>query len=223
MSISYSATIEPSIIEIRFAYSGKLVYVKKKTGDTVKQWEVIASLDRKILQAQLDRQLADYEKVRAEFELFTIKYGGDNDDTTKFLRQQKQPTLNTSVKDVEIAKYQLDQADLISPINGIILNINGLVAGLNVTPSNSVVQILQTDALVISFEIDQKDLEYVTSPTEVVFSVPEHKNYYEGITSIPFYGKHGIFSVTATLKESTGLISGMNGKITIKPHIKTST
>lgn len=74
MKKSLNGAVIADLIEVRFAYSGKVVSVRKKRGDAVKIWEGIASLDRKILQTELDRQLADYEKVRAQFEIFNIKY-----------------------------------------------------------------------------------------------------------------------------------------------------
>lgn len=213
---TYPCLIEAPIVQLRFAYSGKLVYVKKKKGDQVKQWEAIASLDKKILQAELDRQLADYEKVRAQFEIFTLKNGQEGgDDITKFLRQEKQSALNASVKDVEIAKHKLDQADLISPIEGVVINMNGLVPGLNITPASSAVDILVTNAFYATFDISQKDLDQFTSTKDVIVSFPEPKKEYKGTTTIPLIGKNDQFSITVILNDAADLIYGMKGKVTI--------
>jgi multidrug efflux pump subunit AcrA (membrane-fusion protein) len=222
MKTTYTGITYSPIIEIRFAYSGKIVYVKKKVGNTIKQWEAIASLDRKILQAELDRQLADYEKVRAQFELFNIKYGQDGDDTTKFMRQEKQSALNASVKEVEIAKYKLDQADLISPIAGTILSMDGLLVGLHSTPASSAVQILKTDTLIFSFEIEQKDLEQFRTIQTITVTFPNHQKEYQAQTDIPLKGNNSTFIITSTLQHSdpgsespNPLIPGMKGKAQI--------
>ena len=198
------------LIEVRFAYSGKVVSVRKKRGDLVKKWESVASLDRKVLQTELDRQLADYEKVRAQFEIFNIKHQG-GDDTTKFLRQEAQAELNASVKEVELAKYKLDQADLISPVNGTVVDLGGLVAGLNVTPSSNPVKILDSESLRFRFQIDQDDLDEFLEPRKV--KVALGKKYLTATTSVPVWGKDGQFDIDALLDDTTGLLPGMKGEV----------
>jgi hypothetical protein len=54
---------------------------------------------------ELDRQLADYEKARAEFELHILKAGKEpGNDEDKYQRQIKQAQLNAAVKEVEPVK-----------------------------------------------------------------------------------------------------------------------
>lgn len=107
--------------------------MRKNAGDNVNKGEIIASLDRAVLQADLDRQLSDNQRVRAEFEIFNIKFNNPSDDITKYNKQSVQAALDASVKNVEQAKYRLDQADLVSPVLGIVLNTGGCKVGLNVT------------------------------------------------------------------------------------------
>ena len=78
MSKVFKGEVKARIVETRFALSGKITGVSKHTGDTVKKWNLIASLDRKILQMELDRQLSDFEKVRADWDGFTQKYNVHN-------------------------------------------------------------------------------------------------------------------------------------------------
>jgi len=83
---SFKGVIKTKIIEARFAQFGKVALVTKKRGDSVKKGDLLASLDKKILQAELDRQLSDFEKVRAEFEIFNLEKGTPADDITKYLK-----------------------------------------------------------------------------------------------------------------------------------------
>jgi hypothetical protein len=41
----------------------------------------------------LDKQLLDYEKIRADFEIFNLQKGGAADDLTKYLKTEKQAQL----------------------------------------------------------------------------------------------------------------------------------
>lgn len=209
MAKKLEGVVVSDLIDVRFAYSGKVVSVRKKRGDAVKIWEGIASLDRKILQNELDRQLADYEKVRAQFEIFNIKHQG-GDDTTKFLRQEAQAELNASVKEVELAKYKLDQADLISPVNGTVVDLGGLVAGLNVTPSSNPVKIVDSESLRFRFVVHQDDLDEFMKPQKV--NVALGKTDRTATTIVPVWGKDGQFEIDTTIDDIKGLLPGMKGE-----------
>src|SRR3989339_895894 len=100
------------IIELRFPFSGLVANLNKKLGDSVKKGEIIASLTRTTLQSELDRQLAEYEKVRADFEIFALQNPDPSDDISKYQKTARQAQLNASVKYVEIAKAKLDLVDL---------------------------------------------------------------------------------------------------------------
>lgn len=209
MAKKFDGVVVADVIELRFAYSGKVVSVRKKKGDAVKKWEVIASLDRKILQTELDRQLADYEKVRAQFEIFNIKHQG-GDDTTKYMRQEAQAELNASVKEVELAKFKLDQADLISPVNGTIVDLGGLVVGLNVTPSSNPVKIVDSESLRFRFVIIQGGLDEFLEPQKVRVAVG--KTDRTARTIVPVWGNNGSFEIDAILDDTSGLLPGMKGE-----------
>ena len=204
------------ILDVRFAYSGKVVSVAKKTGDAVKQWEAIATLDRKTLQTELDRQLADYEKTRADFELFRMKYGEGGDDTVKFLRQGEQAQLNASVKDVELAKYKLDSAGLISPVNGVIIDMGGLAAGIWVTPGSFGVKLSDSDSLSFRLTVDQDDLSVFREPAQLTVKIGGMENAFTAKTVPPVWGKDGHFDVTAILESREGIVPGMQGEASIQ-------
>ena len=213
---SFEGEITADVIEVRFAFSGKVVSVRKKAGDKVNKWETIASLDRKGLQTELDRQLADYEKARADFELFRIKYPEGGDDSTKFLRQEAQAQLNASVKEVELAKYKLDQADLVSPVTGAIVDLGGLVAGLYVTPGSYPVKVVDSESYTLRFTVGQDELEMFLEPVEVKVKVSGVKKEFSGTSRVPLFGKSGRFEISVPLSDSAGLIAGMKGVATLK-------
>jgi multidrug resistance efflux pump len=208
---SFPGKISANIYEVRFAFSGKVIYVSKTAGDLVKKWEVIASLDRKPLQAELDQQLSDYERVRAEFEIFNIKEKG-GDDITKFLKQEKQAALNASVKQVEVAKIKLDQADLVSPIDGIVLESDNLLSGLNVTPANAAVKLLDPLSLAFCFTIAQKELHDWKDGQEITIRFEGIKEGLHLKTEPIHNGDNGKFPVVAKIPPSVGLLPGMVGE-----------
>lgn len=168
---TFKGVVKARIVDVRFATSGRLTVVKKFTGDTVKKGDLVASLDRKILQTTLDRELADFEKVRADFEIFNQKNPNPTEAIDKYLKTEKQAMLNASVKSVELAKANLDQCDLFSPVDGVVVDDSNVVPGLNITPAGSSFKIIDVSSYFVEVEIKEKDFEKFKKPRDVVIKV----------------------------------------------------
>lgn len=215
----YKGQIKARIIELRFAFSGKVAFVSKKKGDSVKKWEAVAGLDKKTFQAELDKQLADFEKVRAEFEIFNLQKGEPANDITKYLKTQKQAELNAAVKEVELAKAKLDQADLISPVEGIVIDDSHLVPGINITPASNPVSILETSSYFFEAEIGQKDLPLFADSRPMTVQLDGLSREIEGKTKkiLPSEKtKAGTFLLEVELGDVSGLLLGMTGEASSK-------
>ena len=201
-------------MEARFAFSGKIASVYFTKGQRVAKGDLIASLDCKQLQTELDRQLADYERVRAEFDLFTSQSHPD-DDTTKFLRTGRQATLNAAVKDVELAKVKLDQANLFSPVNGVILEADNLVPGVYVTPASASVRILNRDILSFVFFVSEKQLEDFRASADLTITFSKQKEKVTAKSRPLLFGENGKFLVCAPLPGEANVLAGMTGEAKI--------
>ena len=212
---TFQGEVTADVCEVRFAFSGMIASVAKRAGDSVKRGEIIASLDRKLLQIELDRQLADYEKARAEFEIFKKKEPDDGDDIDKYTRDARQATLNVAVKEVELAKYRLDQADLKSPVNGNVVEMSGLAAGLFVTSSSNPVLVVNRESLRFTFSVGQESIVQFISTVKVRVRI--HNTGREtGGTTIPIViGKEGNFPILVNLDDTSGLIPGMKGEVAV--------
>lgn len=216
MSIkTYSGGIKGKIIELRFSSAGKTSSLFKRKGDRIKKGDLVASQDKKSLQTELDKELGDFEKVRAEFEIFNLQKGELKDDITKYLKTEKQAQLNISVKEVELAKAKLDQADLFSPVEGIIIDDSNLVAGIYITPSSNPIKVLDTSSYYFVFEIKQEDLPYFSSqkPAEINFTGIDKT--FTGFTKPIIPQENGKFLIEVKLDNFEGLILGMTGEVKI--------
>ncbi len=219
MTDIYQGEIKGKVIEVRFAMSGLVSSVAKISGDMVSKGNVLASLDKKILQQQLDCELLDYEKVRADFDAYGIKVGEPTDDLGKFSKKQKQVSLDLSVKSVELAKAKLDQVNLFSPVSGIVIDDNDIVSGLYVSPASSPFKILDTSSFYFEFEIEQADLPKFKEGVEMEISLISAGEKLKGKTKsiLPYSNKKaGVFSVVVPLEKTEGLMMGMVGEALIK-------
>lgn len=162
----FNGILKARIVEAKFPTGGKVAKVNKFSGDTVKKWDIIASLDKTVFQMELDRELADFERTRADFEIFAQKNKEPQTDLEKYLKMEKQAALNASVKSVELAKVKLDESVLLSPVDGLVLEDNGLVPGINITPAGSAIKIIDSSSYYFEIELDEKDIPFFRNEHE---------------------------------------------------------
>ncbi|KKQ91981.1 MAG: hypothetical protein UU16_C0013G0010 [Candidatus Woesebacteria bacterium GW2011_GWA2_40_7] len=208
---SFEGVIKARIVEARFSLSGKIISAPKHTGDIVKKWDLLASLDRKILQTELDAELSDYEKVRADFEIFGQKNPNPTEAIDKYLKTEKDAGLKGSVKAVELVKARLDQADLFSPVDGTIIDDGSLAPGLYVTPASSTIKIIDTSSYYFEVEIEQKDISDFLEPKKCKLEIVGIKEEISGESKNVFSdGKK--FLVKIPVANTPGVLFGLNGK-----------
>jgi multidrug resistance efflux pump len=213
----FSGEITAEFVDIRFAFSGKISHVFKYQGEPVKKGDSIAVLDKKLLQIELDKELADYEKARADFDLFTQKHGQENaDDTIKFLRTKQQSELNVAVKNSELAKFRIDQSELISPVDGIVIDTHGIASGLFVTPASNPITVLNLETLVFVIEVPQEELFQFKEERQMKIILDGAKEPIFGTQRLPTHGKKGNFSIPIPIPAQDFIFPGMTGQATFK-------
>lgn len=210
MPKSFKGKVQARVVRVRFAIAGKISNTTKAVGDSVKKGELLASLDRKILQTQLDRELADFEKARADFEVFNQKKPEVKSELDKYLKAQKQALLNASVKEVELAKARLDRCSLASPVDGVVLDDSSIVKGLNITPSFGSIKVIDTSSFCFEIVAAQKDISYFDKERSASVKIVGVKETFKGKTQpIVSDGKRLFVHIPLT---SEGLFLGLDGK-----------
>lgn len=195
----FEGQVVSEVFELRFASSGKLVGLYKKLGDFVTRGQIIASLDRKLLQLELDQKLADNKLVRATFDL-----GKGNKNVL-------QADLDASVRDVELAKYKVDQADLVSPINGQIIDLGGNIVGLNVTPSANAVKVIKSE-LIFRIKIKPEEVHLFNNPaSELPIDLPKLGKKLFAKLSLPYPNDKFEYFVDFMLPEAKDVPVGIEG------------
>lgn len=132
------------MVVMRFYQGGTVVWVGIKKGDVVKKGQVLAKLDAKLNNIDLEIDLANYRRARAEFEEVARKLPNPGNEEEKGEKEIAQAKLDVAVKKVERQKYEMEKLSLISPIDGEIVDDSDLVAGMNITPSGFPISIKAT-------------------------------------------------------------------------------
>ena len=132
--------------DIKFQTSGLLAWVGVKTGDTVKKYQAIATLDKRDLQNTFNKYMNDYLKERWDFEQDqkdnkdwqTRTMTDAARDTVKRTLEKSQFDLNKAVLDVEAKNLALKFATITAPFEGIITKVDVPMPGANITPAGAV-------------------------------------------------------------------------------------
>lgn len=199
----FAGQVVAEILELRFAASGKLIGLYKKLGDFVTRGQVIASLDKKLLQLELDQKLADNKLVRATFDL-----GKGN-------KSVLQADLDASVRDVELAKYKLDQTDLIVPTNGQIIDLGGNLAGINITPSANAIKIIKSE-LVFRIKIQPEAVHLFNNPAvELPIDLPKLGKKLFAKGGLPYPSEKLDYWVDFILTETKDVPVGIEGFVMV--------
>lgn len=208
----FSGQVVADVVEVRFSSSGKISKIAKKVGDLVKSGEIIAGLDRKIFQTELDKELSDYDRTRAEFEIFVKKNGEPADEISKYQKIQTQSLLNASVKAVELAKFRLDSCELLSPVSGQILEDGGNRVGLNISPASNAYKILDTSTIRFQVSLSPDKLSLLSPQSKGVVSINETQH---PVTLAAPYLSGIYYLLDAKFIETKDLAVGLTGKLSI--------
>jgi len=152
-------------VVLRFQTSGRLSWIGVKEGDEVKKFQTLASLDQRELKKRLEKSLQTYAQTRNSFEQSDddnqrIGDQPNNDIGNKMKRilENSQYGLNSSVLDVEITNLALEYSNLFTPIDGVVIRMDAKHSGVNITPSQAEIEIVNPYSLYFSFLADQTEV-----------------------------------------------------------------
>lgn len=181
------------IAQLAFQSSGKLNWVGIKEQDTVKQWQAIASLDTKSVQENIKKEMLAYMNQRWSFEQTQDDYKTDKNnlvltDAEKRILEESQFNLDSSVADVEIADLAKTNATLVSPINGLVVQIQTPVASVNVTAGVVLFTIIDPSSVYFQAQVDELDIGKISLNQKVKINLDAYPDEtFEGtVTKIAF-------------------------------------
>lgn len=196
------------VLKLKFLIGGTLRVLNTVAGQTVKKGQLLAKLEATQLQAYLNRALKYYEQVRAEFD----EKQGKN--LNEYEKRKIQAELDVSIKNVEIAKANLEETNLYAPLDGIIIEVDPIVVGVNITPGNFIITLLDHQSFYFKAEIKEEDLGKIKPdmPCQITLKAfPEKrvKGKVDWVSYIPV--KEGVFNVRVSLEDKSELKIGLTG------------
>jgi HlyD family secretion protein len=211
-----------SMVNLTFQTPGTLAYLGVKTGDSVKAYQTIATLDQRTVQKNLQIALANYAEQRNTFDATQDNYGDASslNATSNQMRrilENNQYDLNKAVASVELQDLARQQSVLTTPIAGIVTRADALATGINVTPATTFT-VTDPNSLGFKMEIDEADIGQIKVGQSVNVSLDSFPNdiLKVKVTKIDFVSHltssgGNAFYVEALLPQSDNYRVGMSG------------
>jgi membrane fusion protein, multidrug efflux system len=152
--IRQSGTLKPDEeVELSFETSGKIVGINFTEGSRVKKGDLLAKINDRPLQAQLEKLVAQLKMAEAkEFRQRSLL---EKDAISQESYDQVQTDVQSLKADINLIKARISETELRAPFDGII-GLRDLSEGSFVTSSTKIVRLTKISPLKMEFAIAQK-------------------------------------------------------------------
>ena len=163
-------------VDLSFETSGKIVGIRFTEGTRVKKGDLLAKINDKPLQAQLQKLEAQHKL--AEEKEFRQRSLLDKDAISQESYDQIVTELQTIQADINIVKARISETELRAPFDGII-GLRYMSEGGFATPSSKIARLVKISPLKVEFAIPERYANQVTIGFPVTFAVDGSNETYE--------------------------------------------
>ena len=162
-------TIKPDEeVDLAFETSGKIVNIYFKEGTKVKKGDLLAKINDRPLQAQLQKLLV--QKKLSEAKEFRQRSLLDKDAISQESYDQIQTELQATIADINLVTARISETEMRAPFDGYI-GLRYLSEGAYVTQSTKIARLVKMSPLKIEFAISEKYISEVKVGYPVTFKI----------------------------------------------------
>lgn len=212
------AVVGAKILELRFPFAGRVEWVGVAVGDRVRRGQELARLDAAKLKMRQEKELKDYEKIRAMFEQLKRRLESSDEPDKRYLMDRAQADLEAAVLAVEMTQEEVGSVSLKSPAAGVVVDDGNLVAGLNITPASFSMRLIVDGSYFIRAKLAQKQLAQVEKNQSAEFrpeAYPDqvYRGRVSGVSPMPPDQRSKDFELLVVLEKDENLRPGMVGQL----------
>ncbi|MCX6320773.1 MAG: efflux RND transporter periplasmic adaptor subunit [Bacteroidia bacterium] len=175
--VKSTGTLRPDEdVDMSFETSGKIVSIKFTEGTRVKKGDLLAKINDRPLQAQLQKLLA--QKKLTEGIEFRQKSLLDRDAISQESYDQIVTELQTTEADINLIEARISETELRAPFDGII-GLRYLSEGAYATSSTKIARLIKISPIKIEFSISEKYTSEIKIGYPVTFTVDGNNNNFE--------------------------------------------
>ena len=175
---SIGSTRPDEEVDLAFETSGKIVGINFTEGTRVKKGDLLAKINDKPLQAQLQKLQAQKKLVdEKEFRQRSLL---DKDAISKESYDQIVTELQTIQADINLIRARISETELRAPFDGII-GVRYLSEGSYANPSTKIARLVKVSPLKLDFSIPERYAGQVNIGYPVTFTIEGFNQTYEAI------------------------------------------
>jgi membrane fusion protein, multidrug efflux system len=175
--VKSSGTLRPDEeVDLAFETSGKIISIKFTEGTRVKKGDLLAKINDKQLQAQLEKLLA--QKKLTEAKEFRERSLLEKDAISQESYDQIVTELQTTVADINLVQARIAETELRAPFDGII-GLRYLSEGSYATPSTKIAKLIKISPLKIEFSISEMYSSEIRIGYPVTFTIVGLNNIFQ--------------------------------------------
>ncbi|MBK7713789.1 MAG: efflux RND transporter periplasmic adaptor subunit [Bacteroidales bacterium] len=167
--VKSTGTLRPDEeVDLSFEASGKIVSIKFTEGTRVKKGDLLAKINDRPLQAQLQKLLA--QKKLTEAKEYRERSLLEKDAISQESYDQIVTELQTIEADISLIEARISETELRAPFDGII-GLRYLSEGFFATPSTKIAKLIKISPLKIEFSIPERYASEIRIGYPVTFMV----------------------------------------------------
>lgn len=213
--------------DLSFDGTGVITEINGINGGYVKKGTVLATLDMREAQVELEKSRRAMEKANIDLQDKLIGQGYSADTAAvpaNVLRNVKISSGYSNAMDqLEAAKRRLASCYLIAPFSGRVANLEAKVYD---RAANKLCTLIDDSYFDVEFSILEAEIEEVAQKqrVKIIPFINDKKTFYGNVTEInPLIDEHGQVKIRARVHNADSyLIEGMNVKIVLEREIKNS-
>ncbi len=155
-------------VDLSFETSGKIVEINFEEGTAVKKGQLLAKVNDRQLQAQLQRLISQLKL--AEDRVFRQDALLKRDAVSKEAYEQVKTDLATLNADIEIIKANIELTELRAPFDGVI-GLRQVSIGTYASPTTVVAKLTKITPLKVEFSVPERYAKQIKKGTNLNFSV----------------------------------------------------
>lgn len=163
-------------VDLSFETSGKITEISFKEGTSVKKGQLLAKVNDKPLQAELNKLKA--QVPLAQDRVFRQKTLLAKDAVSQEAYESVNTELEKLMADIELVEARIAQTELRAPFDGII-GLRQVSEGTYASPSTIIARLTKIIPLKIEFSIPEKQADAMTVGTTLDFTLDNDLNKYQ--------------------------------------------
>ncbi|WP_196592275.1 efflux RND transporter periplasmic adaptor subunit [Pectinatus frisingensis] len=186
--VSGTGTVYPvEAVDVSSKITGRIKTVLVKENDNVKQGQTVATLDSTDLENELKKAQEKVTNTSSKYNRANYLYSIGAESKADF--EDAEYNYETAKSDVEVAKYNLDETVITSPMDGIIVGkpqTPGTMAVQGTSNPTVIMRIADLSRKQILAKIDETDIGSINVGQEATFTVDAYtnKNFTAKVTKI---------------------------------------